>query len=115
MSHYFKLESRPGHVEVDFAEAVKVVLEGFKHQAVAAGVGGSAAFDPEVDYLREIIADLGAELPVAMAGAGWPEALRSGDKLDDFVLMVIKDLARAARGRGTNASAKLAIATRDAQ
>ncbi|WKT88287.1 hypothetical protein QYR02_12615 [Microbacterium maritypicum] len=115
MSHYFEVESRPGHVGVEFDQASKAALESLKQQAVSAGVGGSTAFDPEVDYLREIVTELREALPAAMTRAGWPEAIRSGDKLDDFILMVLKDLARAARGRGTNASAKLAVAGTDAQ
>lgn len=110
MSDYFVLESTSGHLDIEFVDSVKAALGLLKQQAELAGVAKSAPFDPEVDYLSAIITELKGELPDAMTKVGWPEANKSGDKLDDFILMLLKDLARAARGRGTNASARLALA-----
>lgn len=115
MSDHFQLESTPGHVGVDFNDSVETTLHELKQAAEAVGTAKSAAFAPEVDYLRGIVTALRADLPPAIKAAGWPAAMASGDKLDEFIVMLLKDPARAARGRGTNASAKLALCELDAR
>lgn len=99
----------PGHVGVDYSTSVGVILATIKSQADTAGVPSSKPFEPEVAFFIDLIASLRARLPEAMDKANWPKVQKSGDKLDEFILLTIKDLARPARGRGTNASAKQAV------
>lgn len=109
VSDRFTLISSPNHVEIVFADGVKAELGQIKVDAEKASAKNSLAFEAEVAFFTDLIAQLQNEVPVAMQAAGWPVALQSGDKLDDFLLMTIKELALDARKRGTNASAKEAV------
>lgn len=106
----FTLKAEPFHVEIDFSDTFLAGLDALRRQAEEDGAGRSGPYEPEVEFLLKVIVQLRRELPAMMARAQWPPALGVGDKLDEFILTTIKDPARAARGRGTNASAKLAIA-----
>lgn len=109
MSEYFTLESSPGHVSCDFTDGFHEKLEELQVSAETEGVKKSLPFGPEVEILRGVVNELRQELPPIMAQAGWPQSFWVGEKLDDFILTLLKGPARDARGRGTNASAKAAV------
>lgn len=109
MSDYFSLEATPGHIGVDFNESFEAELERLKLEAENVGAKKTASFPAEVEYLSKVIIDLREELPQIVKAAGWPAKYLTGPDLDELVLMFLKDPAREARGRGTNASAKAAL------
>lgn len=109
MSQYFTISSYNNHVAIDFADRLEKQLAELSHLAEREGCGKATAFAPEVDYLRTVIDDLRIALPPHIQRAGWPSKYLEGSELDQFILDLLKDPARLARGRGTNASAKKAI------